>query len=69
MQFQHRTVKRTFMAYPVVQISVNKPSGKKGIPNVRESLSLVMDQVKFFIEKLQMVIFLPHKDKDRVGLE
>jgi hypothetical protein len=35
MQFQHRTVKRTFMAYLAVRISVNKPSGKKVIPNVR----------------------------------
>jgi hypothetical protein len=35
MQFQHRTVKRTFMAYLAVWISVNRPSGKKGIPNVR----------------------------------
>jgi hypothetical protein len=46
MQFQHCTVKRTFMAYLALWISVNKPSGKKGIPNVREALSLVMDQVK-----------------------
>jgi hypothetical protein len=73
MQFQHHTVKRTFMAYLAVQISVNNPSGKKGIPNVRESLSLFMDQVKILLENLQMVdpsvIFLPHKAKDRVGVE
>jgi hypothetical protein len=52
---------------------VNKPSGKKGIPNVREALSLVMNQVKILLENLQMVdpsvIFLPHKAKYRVGLE
>jgi hypothetical protein len=30
-------VKRTFMAYLAVRIRVNKPSGKKGIPNARES--------------------------------
>jgi hypothetical protein len=35
MQFQHHTVKRTFMAYLAVRISVNKPSGKKGTSNVR----------------------------------
>jgi hypothetical protein len=73
MQFQHRTVKRTFMAYLAVRISANKPSGKKGIPNVREALSLVMDQVKIILDNLQMVdpsvIFLPHKAKDRVGVE
>jgi hypothetical protein len=73
MQFQHRTVKKTFMAYLEVRISVNKPSGKKGILNVREALSLVMDQVKILLENLQMVdpsvIFLPHKAKDRVGVE
>jgi hypothetical protein len=61
------------MAYLAVRISVNKPSGKKGIPNVREALSLVMDQVKILLENLQMadpsVIFLPHKTKDRVGVE
>jgi hypothetical protein len=61
------------MAYFAVRISVNKPSGKKGIPNVREALSLVMDQVKILLENLQMVdpsvIFLPHKAKDRVGVE
>jgi hypothetical protein len=28
MQFQHRTVKRTLVAYLAVRISVNKPSGK-----------------------------------------
>jgi hypothetical protein len=44
MQFQHRTVKRNFIAYLEVRISVNKLSGKKGFPNVREALSLVMDQ-------------------------
>jgi hypothetical protein len=52
---------------------VNKPSGKKGIPNVREALSLVMDQIKILLENLQMVypsvILLPHKAKDRVGVE
>jgi hypothetical protein len=73
MQFQHRTVKQTFMAYFAVRISVNKPPGKKGIPNVREDLSLVMDQVKILLENMQMVdpsvIFLPHKAKDRVGVE
>jgi hypothetical protein len=73
MQSQHRTVKRTFMAYLAVRTSVNKPSEKKGIPNVRESLSLVMDQVKILLENLQMVdpsvILLPHKAKDRVGVE
>jgi hypothetical protein len=35
MQFQYRTAKPTFMAYLAVWISVNKPSGNKGIPNVR----------------------------------
>jgi hypothetical protein len=73
IQFQHCTVKRTFMAYLAVRISVNKPSGKKVISNVRESLSLVTDQVKILLENLQMVdpsiIFLPHKAKDRVGVE
>jgi hypothetical protein len=49
VQSQHRTVKRTFMAYLAVRISVNNPSGKKGIPNVREALSLVMDQVKILL--------------------
>jgi hypothetical protein len=52
---------------------VNKPSGKKGIPNVREALSLVVDQMKILLENLQMVdpsvVFLPHKAKDRVGVE
>jgi hypothetical protein len=61
------------MAYLAVWISVNKPSGKKGIPNVIEALSLVMDQVKILLENMQMVdpsvIFLPHKAKDRVGVE
>jgi hypothetical protein len=61
------------MAYLAVQISVNKPSGKKGIPNVIESLSLVMDQVKILLDNLQMVdpsiICIPHKAKDRVGVE
>jgi predicted nucleic acid-binding Zn finger protein len=73
MQFQHRTVKRTLVAYLAFRISVNKPSGKKGIPNVIEALRLVMDQVKILLENLQMVdpsvIFLPHKAKDRVGVE
>jgi hypothetical protein len=73
MQFQHSTVKQTFMAYLEVQISVNKPSGKKGTSNVREALSLVMEQVKILLENLQMVdpsvIFLPHNSKDRVGVE
>jgi hypothetical protein len=73
MQFQHHTVKQNFMAYLAVRISLNKPSGKKGIPNVREALSLVMDQVKILLENLQMVdpsvIFLPHKAKARVGVE
>jgi hypothetical protein len=73
MQFQHRTVKRTFMAYLAVHISVNKPSGDKGTPNVREALSLVMDQVKILLDNMQMVdpsiIFLPHKAKDRKGVE
>jgi hypothetical protein len=73
MQFQHRTVKRTFMAYLAVRVSVNKPPGKEGTSYVREALSLVMDQVKIFLENLQMVdpivIFLPHKAKDRVGVE
>jgi hypothetical protein len=55
MQFQHRTVKWTFMAYLAVPIIVNKPSRKKRIPNVREALSLVMDQVKILLENLQMV--------------
>jgi predicted metal-dependent phosphotriesterase family hydrolase len=61
------------MAYLAVQISVNKPSGKKGISNVREALTLAMDQVEILLENLQMVdpsiIFLPHKAKDRVGVE
>jgi hypothetical protein len=61
------------MAYLAVRISVNTPSGKKGTFNFRESLSLVMDQVKIFLENLQMVdpsvIFLPNKAKDRVGVE
>jgi hypothetical protein len=73
MQFQHCTTKQSFMAYLVVHISVNKPSGKKGTSNVRESLSLVMDQVKILLQNLQMVypsvIFIPHKAKDRVGME
>jgi hypothetical protein len=73
MQFQHRTVKQTFMVYLAVRISLNKPRGKKGIHNVREALSLVMDQVKILLENLQMVdpsvIFLPHEAKDRVGVE
>jgi hypothetical protein len=73
MQSQHRTVKRTFIAYLAVRISVNNPSGNKGIPNVTESLSLVMDQVKILLENLQMVdpsvIVFPHKAKDIVGVE
>jgi hypothetical protein len=73
IQFQHRTVKQTFMEYLAVRISVNKPTGKKAIPNVREALSLVLDQVKSLLDNLQMVdpsvIFLPHKSKDRVGVE
>jgi hypothetical protein len=52
---------------------VNKPSGKKVIPNVREALSLVIDQVKILLDNLQMVdpnvIILPNKAKDRVGVE
>jgi hypothetical protein len=73
MQFQHCTVKRTFMAYLAVRIIVNNPSGKKGTSNVREALSLVIDQVKILLDNLQMVdpsvIFLLHKAKDRVGME
>jgi hypothetical protein len=61
------------MAYLEVRISVNKLSGKKGTSNVREALSLVMDQVKILLENLKMVdpsvIFLPHKAKDSVGVE
>jgi hypothetical protein len=61
------------MAYLAVRISVNKPSGKKGTSNVREALSLVMDQVKILLENMQMVdpsiVFLPRKAKDRVGME
>jgi hypothetical protein len=49
MQFQHRTVKRTFMAYLAVRISLYNPSGKKGNSNVREALRLVMDQVKVLL--------------------
>jgi hypothetical protein len=49
------------------------PSGERGIPNVREALCLVMHQVKILLENLQIadpsVIFLPHKAKDRVGVE
>jgi hypothetical protein len=55
------------MAYLVVRISVNKPSGKKVISNTREALVLVTDQVKILLENLQMmdpsIIFLPHKAK------
>jgi hypothetical protein len=73
MNFQHHTVKRTFVAYLGVRISVNKPSDKRGISNVRWAPSLVMDQVKILLENLQMVdpsiIILPHKAKDRVGVE
>jgi hypothetical protein len=61
------------MAYLAVRISVNKPSGKKGISNTREALRLVIDQVKILLENLQMVdpsiIFLPCKSKYRVGVE
>jgi hypothetical protein len=61
------------MAYLAVLISVNKPSGKKGISNTRDALMLVMDQVKILLENMQMVdpsiMFLPHKAKDRVGVE
>jgi hypothetical protein len=61
------------MAYVAVRISLNKPSGKKGTSNVREALRLVMDQVKNFLENMQMVdpivISLPHKAKDRVRVE
>jgi hypothetical protein len=61
------------MAYLAFQISVNKPSCNKGLPNVRDALRLVMDQVKILLENLQMVdpsvIFLPHKAKVRVGVE
>jgi hypothetical protein len=73
MQFQHHTVKRTFMEYLAVLSSVNKPTGNKGTSNVREALSLAMDQVKILLDNMQMVdpsvIFLPHKAKDRVGVE
>jgi hypothetical protein len=61
------------MAYLAVQLSVNKPSGKKLNSNFIEALRLVMDQVKILLENLQMVdtsvIFLPHKAKDIVGVE
>jgi hypothetical protein len=60
-------------AYVAVRTSVNNPSGKKGTPNAREALTLVMDQVKILLQNLQMVdpsfIFLPRKAKDRVGVE
>jgi hypothetical protein len=56
MHFRHRKFKQTVMAYLAVRISVNKPSGKKGTCNVREALSLVMDQVKILHENLQMVV-------------
>jgi hypothetical protein len=73
VKFQHRIVKQTFMAYLSVQSSVKKTSGKKGISNTREALSLVMDQVKILLENMQVVdpsiIFLPRKAKDRVGVE
>jgi hypothetical protein len=40
---------------------------------LEKALSLIMDQVKILLENLQMVdpsvIFLPHKAKDRVGVE
>jgi hypothetical protein len=73
MKFKHRTAKRTFKAYLTVRISVNTPSGKKGNSNVREALSLVMDQVKILLENLQIVgpsvIFIPHNAKDIVAVE
>jgi hypothetical protein len=73
MQFQHRTVKQTFIVYLAVRISVNKPSRKKGTSNVREALRLVLDQVKILLKNLQMVnpsvILFPRKVKDRVGIE
>jgi uncharacterized protein YxjI len=73
MKFQHRTFKRTFLSYLAVQMSVNKTSGKKLISNIREALMLVMDQVKIFLDNMQKVdpsvIFLPRKDKYRVGVE
>jgi hypothetical protein len=55
VKFQHHTVKQTSMAYMALMISVNKPSDKKVISNVREALSLVMDQVKILLKNLQMV--------------
>jgi hypothetical protein len=61
------------MAYFAVHISVNITSTKKVTSNVRETLSLVMDQVKIFLDNIQMVdpgvIFLPHNAKDRLGVE
>jgi hypothetical protein len=73
MKFQHRTVERTFMAYLAVRISVNQTSEKKVISNTREALMLVMDQVKILLENMHIlnpsVIFLPHKAKERVGVE
>jgi hypothetical protein len=61
------------MAYLAVLIIVSKPSENKGKPNVREALSSVIDQVKILLENLEMVdpsvIFVPHKTKDRVGVE
>jgi hypothetical protein len=73
MKFQNCTVKRTFMAYLAVRISVNKPSDKTGISNVRDALSLVMDQEEILLENLQMVdpsiIFLLHKANARVGVD
>jgi hypothetical protein len=61
------------MAYLAVRMSINKPSGKKGISNTREAPLLVVYQVQICLENLQMVdasfIFLPHKAKERVGVE
>jgi hypothetical protein len=52
MKFQHHTVKQTFMEYLAVPISLNKPSGKKGISNIKKALSLVIDQVKILLENM-----------------
>jgi hypothetical protein len=61
------------MAYVAVRISVNKPSGNKGVSNTREALMVVIDQVNILLENLQMVdpsvIFLPYNAKDRAGVE
>jgi hypothetical protein len=69
MQFQHRTVKLTFIGNLAVRIIVNKPSGKKGTSNVREALMLVMDQVKILLENwIQASSFSPIRPKtDRSG--